>query len=1062
LSKLSSIIIMRISTVLSPVGVICFCIFLYSTSAWALQPTTHTINFGGILGHHYSPSRLTVEVGDTIIWNGDFSQDNMVDSSHVIGAASIGPVTAGMTYTYIVQTAGTYYIENPIWAKLGMRDTITAVFRPHGSLTNEGREFYLGMLFPTYNYIVPKNLTRYFHIYALITAYYTDTLYISYFDNNGNEKAPLRQVLGARQMVQFELDVSQMMDTTAETAVYKSCHIVSKHPISVQYLSKGANSGGSYLALPVMAVGKNYVVASYNDDATQGALTGQGFPSVADIAGGDLLLVACNDGTSVYVTPATATTGGHARGKPFNVTLSKGQCFLVRSDGSDASHDLSGTLVQSDHPVIVISGHEDAYLGDASCATAEARDFMIEQMTPVEYWDTIGYMGVPFVEGTGGNCNGGKGDTYRVYTFDPGSNIVQADVQGISGGYNLSTSQLNYGSQSEVQGAVDIYSKNGHKISVMQYDERTQPSTKPFPAPSMMTIVPHSRWRKSYNIAQSLVTITGSDENQYVNIISDSLTTVKASAAGAAEQPLSSAFFQVKAYNFISSYFTSSKGGAYTPQEAKPYFLHSDYPFACYLYGMSHIGYSFGRSNNDFQYEYATPAGMQLNTGAAPTLKVTTSLLPNCAGWSVCVTDTGSNNPGIKGVMLVDDPDGVYFDRPGVFPKNVSFDVMSPDYTTLIDSTVARFPGELHPNVKSNEEYCFTILRNNRLTASTAPIGLIDNNGNGLLIQLHSDAPAFSLSSQPINPGNPDSIYFPTQNVGTVTCDTIVVHNSASANGASMMFTGVNLVKKGDGTFTILSTIPTLPASIKPQDSLVIAVCSKLTDAKRHTDTLVISNDCFDIPVLFDSRGATGTIVAEDLNFGNVDVGLELCKAFVIHNTGTQAFTLYPSPPLSDNVNFAIDQTFLGKLPMTIQPGQNSGAVKVCFHPQKPGADSAVITWATDIDPSFSGTGKNYSTLRGSGLDTKGVHDFTPLQNSFTIRPNPDPGNTAIVTFSLPSKQRAIITIYDVLGRELFQQNYMRGSGEFEIPISYLQQGVYYVRLTSDDIVLTQKLEVQR
>src|SRR5579872_4130482 len=172
---------MKISTILSPVCALCLSFFLYSAPAWSLQPTTHTINFGGILGHHYSPSRITVEVGDTIIWNGDFSQDNMVDSSHIAGAAGIGPVSAGMSYTYIVQSSGTYYTENPVWAKLGMRDTIIAVFRPHGSLTNEGREFYLGMLFPTYNYIVPKNLTRYFHIYALITAYYTDTLYISYF-----------------------------------------------------------------------------------------------------------------------------------------------------------------------------------------------------------------------------------------------------------------------------------------------------------------------------------------------------------------------------------------------------------------------------------------------------------------------------------------------------------------------------------------------------------------------------------------------------------------------------------------------------------------------------------------------------------------------------------------------------------------------------------------------------------------------------------------------------------------------------------------------------------------
>src|SRR6185295_5332890 len=99
---------------------------------------------------------------------------------------------------------------------------------------------------------------------------------------------------------------------------------------------------------------------------------------------------------------------------------------------------------------------------------------------------------------------------------------------------------------------------------------------------------------------------------------------------------------------------------------------------------------------------------------------------------------------------------------------------------------------------------------------------------------------------------------------------TFVVHNTAPAGGSPLMFVGAHL-KFNEAAFSVTTT-PSLPASINAQDSLLVNVCFTAPDAKRHRDSLVISNDCFDVLVSLDGSGVTGTIVADDItNFGNVD-----------------------------------------------------------------------------------------------------------------------------------------------------------------------------------------------
>lgn len=93
--------------------------------------TTHIINFGGAFGLVYSPSSLTVEVGDTIMWVGTFSSHPLEATLRPNGAAAFGS-GSGTTYSYPVAVAGDYAYHCTNHGGDGMTGTFTAVNPPTG------------------------------------------------------------------------------------------------------------------------------------------------------------------------------------------------------------------------------------------------------------------------------------------------------------------------------------------------------------------------------------------------------------------------------------------------------------------------------------------------------------------------------------------------------------------------------------------------------------------------------------------------------------------------------------------------------------------------------------------------------------------------------------------------------------------------------------------------------------------------------------------------------------------------------------------------------------------
>jgi len=69
----------------------------------APMQNTAVIQFGGPLGFHYSPSEVTIQPGDTVEWQGDFSMHPLVSDD------GLWPThNSGSAFTHTFPTTGTF------------------------------------------------------------------------------------------------------------------------------------------------------------------------------------------------------------------------------------------------------------------------------------------------------------------------------------------------------------------------------------------------------------------------------------------------------------------------------------------------------------------------------------------------------------------------------------------------------------------------------------------------------------------------------------------------------------------------------------------------------------------------------------------------------------------------------------------------------------------------------------------------------------------------------------------------------------------------------------------
>ncbi len=1083
------------------------------------------------------------------------------------------------------------------------------------SLSSDGKDFWVGYMYPSYNKVANASTDGFYGAYVLVSSYTDNFIQLSYFDKTSGVEMPAgRYKVLARTGIQIPLNIQAVkMNDTGEIPEFTACHVTADRPINIEYFSTGACSGGSFLPLPTAGLGKKYVVASYNDNPGAGGLLGGNLgPSELEMSHGFFEIVAPFDGTVVSIIPNATTMRGHlgassgkgSTGIPhsFTVALSRGQCYLVKAGGDNNSVDISGSIVESNKPIAVLGGHENAFLGGVSGRNLEGRDFMIEQMIPVDQWDTAGYISLPLADSQPADpaTYQGVGENYRTYTWDTlGSKVEMSDA--CTGIFTMPTARLS-NTATEQQGItcpVDFKSTNSKKFSVMMYDQRNFATTAPYPAPSMMTIIPMSHWKTSYLWyvpANKFETL----QAYFVNVIAptgDFDNGIKASFNGGAIKPIKSILSLTRQWKVLPNHPGFS--GVQFKLSPGSYYATGPHPFIVYNFGFRGIDPDFNLGDfdgDDFFFSYAAPAGMKFGNGSAAHISVKIDTL--CSFWNVCIHDStfGQPNQSIKSITLLNDPtqDIVQTSpRPAkVFYNTRLDDSLDPGYPSFNTNEI-NFPN-------GDTDICFKVSVNKPTDSAYAPLFIVDEQGNALIVDLFYKPPFVSLS--------PDSGRYLLATIGKDTCQrfvfsnfgqivisndtTIVFNNITHKNdttinvnvvhhiGRSFAISSANL-KNHNANFQVTSTVPQLPANIKPGDSLVITACFSAKDSTIQKDTILLVTDCFTDPISLLGQGAAPLILSGNRDFGNVLVDSTKCDTVSVRNVGDADFTLTKNWTLSNTKNFSFRDSSL--LPIVLKPGQVM-YFTFCYTPHQENLDTTVMNWGTNLTDPYKHSIKDSSILRGRGVKsgyfwdrtvqqftidtTSGIDSdivrvhlynnatgngspsahvdsvvivgpdslefymlrnqlgYTPLGNFdlkpddsiwvdiafkpnlnkpipqkyadrhaqlvainkalerdqvidltgvmagksgvavssqpslFTISPNPASGNSVIITLTTVQETKAILSVYDILGREVFRKDIMQGISMAEIPLRNMNPGVYYVRFTSNNGIFTQKFEV--
>jgi hypothetical protein len=885
---------------------------------------------------------------------------------------------------------------------------------------SEGKDYYLGFLYPSFNRVIPAFSAGFFRIYAIISSFQDNTAYVSYFDDNGNEEAATPYKIQARKAVQVPLTVAKlrMTDPGDQIKEYRSLHITAKKPINVQFFSSGGSSCGMYLCLPTNGLGTKYVVQSYFDNPNgELAMLGGRGPAELDIACGYFMVIGAYNGTTVTITPASTTQGGKHPGvtngpgstgapQPYTISLNRGQCYMVKSHCGSSENDISGSIVESDRPVAVISGHENMGYGSVAGRSLEGRDYMVEQMMPVDYWDNTGYVSIPMVDSDPYNADA-TGENYRTYTYDPNGARIDMSIAGFSGTTTMDIGRYNVRDKFEVESPVDFTSNDGagglgNKFAVSMIDIANQSAKQPFPRPSMMTIIPMSRWRNAYlwfvpsNVDERL-------QAYFINVIAPKakFDSIFISKGGQKDVLIGQAGLSVvKVYQNIPNH-PELMGKTYKVVPGS-YYARGNFPFMIYHYGNRAIdadGDLGDFDNDDNFFAYALPLGAVLGTGdtARMTIKVDTL----CTGWRICATDHAENG-GIKSAFLADDPVGdIYpFDK-----AHGPYQYYNTSFTPDLDPNATR--EIIFEGLDTTE--CFDVTIDNIGKDGYAPVIITDSRGNGKMVELYYKKAAVAYTPVPDEVTN-----FGIQYIFDIKDMTFKFINLPTSQ-KPYIIEKIDLVKKNPA-FQILSYTPNkaLPFTLSPGDTLTINVRFTYSDTGYFFDSLMMKTDCFTTYWPIEGTVGTGIITTSDHDFGNVVVGSSACTDTIkIHNIGNMPFVLTPGYQLFDNVDFSFngDVTTSSNrtqgLPVTIAPGDYV-KIRVCFTPHAQGPDSTDLLHKTNIKAPYEHSIKDVNHLKGNGIKP-GVNWDVPTDSLVVICEEIDTSRRYLINSST-----APITVNDI------------------------------------------------
>ena len=162
-----------------------------------------------------------------------------------------------------------------------------------------------------------------------------------------------------------------------EVASPASIHVATSNDVSLYAVLRSPKSSDAWLVLPTDALSTDYMVASYTSDLVQELFSSRAYPS-------QFVIVSTEDSTTVDIELSTDRSDRRT-GSKRTILLQRGQSYLVQAYiTSRRRDDLTGTLISSSKPVVVIGGHRRSQV--PVLLQSASRDFIAEQLPGIETW----------------------------------------------------------------------------------------------------------------------------------------------------------------------------------------------------------------------------------------------------------------------------------------------------------------------------------------------------------------------------------------------------------------------------------------------------------------------------------------------------------------------------------------------------------------------------------------------------------------------------------------------------------------------------------------------------
>ena len=726
-----------------------------------------------------------------------------------------------------------------------------------------------------------------------------------------------------------------------EQPQYRAIHVHSRNPITVYGLSNESLTTDSYLALPTDGLGSEYYPSCYYDDKYT-----LGSPGVL---AGEFLIIAPYDFTRVTIGPVTTPTRAatpsplnpdgqtvlHQRGSTWTVTLMKGQTYLVQSTGLNyGDDDLTGTHIVSDHPIGLLSGHVRASIPIGELADQNgSKDHLMEMIPSVDKWGT------------------------QYYDMPMAGRPVCGDLVRVIAGKDGETVNLN----SEGRHATTLLA---HAGDFYNFDEVTEPSVissapgEPFLAvqmaysqgfdgdpglsdPFSIVLTPQEEFQKKL-IFRTPDNRAAGNYTHYATFVclADSLDHIRINGK------LLTSYIYVGQAPITGSNPPMAARRIQMPGSAVTYVATCGSPFGCYLYGFSQ------------DESYGHPAGMALNVISPDTLPPLEAVDTQCGNYQVELMELRHE------------------------PKFSFEDTKISDIEMIADTLDPRWPkpsynysfsfDPSHPFTSGDSTAYFNLTVANPAQDAYAAVWTTDRAGNDTVYEYRYSAPKIQAL--------PSAAFKPIR-VTTDSCQPFIFTN---LDQPITITTASILGPDSEGLFQVSPT--DINKTLQTGNTLRLEICYTASDTALGLDTLALGVACNTLKYPLVGLGVTPLIIASDVDFGNVPVGMSSApKQVTVKNVGKAPLTLDKNWKLDDNTDFSFADA--SQLPVTI-PAGGAQVLSFVFTPQAALPYSTLQHWGTDLPAPFAHQIKDTSVLKGIGVQA-GLNWDRPSQGFTTECSNP-------------------------------------------------------------------------